>query len=91
MVLAVALKVTEVAPAATVTEVGVVTSALLSDTATTVPPAGATLVRVTVHVLVAPEPRLVGLQASDERATGATRLSVTVCETPLRVAVTVAV
>ena len=91
MVAAVALKVAEVEPAATVTDAGVVSSALLSDTVTEVPPVGAALVSVTVHVLAALEPRLVGLQASEERATGATRLSVAVRDTPLRVAVTVAV
>ena len=86
-----AVKVVEVEPAGTVTDAGVVSSALLSDSVTEVPPVGATLVSVTVQVLVALEPRLVGEQASEERATGATRLRVAVWETPFSVAVTVAV
>ena len=65
-------------------------SALLSVNETAVPPAGAFLDSVTVQVLTAEDPRVVGLQLSVERATGETRLIVAVCETPLRVAVTVA-
>ena len=86
----VALNVPEVEPANTVTEVGVVKTALLFDTVTAVPPAGAALVSVTVQVPVAFGPRVVGLHANPERATGATRLMVTFCDAPLSVAVTVA-
>ena len=80
----------DVAPALTVTEGGVVRTPLLLDTVTVVPPAGAALVSVTVHVLLPLGPRLVGLHARVESATGATRLKMTFCEAPLRVAVTVA-
>ncbi|MBN9662330.1 MAG: hypothetical protein J0H49_29295 [Acidobacteria bacterium] len=51
---AVAVKRTEVEPAATVTEEGTVRAALLSVTVTTWPPAGAALERVTVHEEVPP-------------------------------------
>lgn len=85
-----ALNVAEVEPAATVTEIGVVSAALSSDTATVLPPAGAGLVRLTVQVVLPLGPRLVGLQTRVESASGATRLMVTLCEAPLSVAVTVA-
>ena len=80
----------EVAPALTFTEGGVVRTPLLFDTVTVVPPAGAALVSVTVQVLLPFAPRLVGLHPKAESATGATRLMVTFCDAPLRVAVTVA-
>ena len=85
-----AMKVAVVAAAATVTEAGTVSVALLSESVTAVPPMGAALERVMVQVLVPLEFRLVGEQAREERVTGATRLMVAVLETPLRVAVTVA-
>ena len=75
--------------AATVTEAGTVSSALLPDTVTVVAAVGA-FDRVTVQVLLAEEFRLVGVQTSDVRVTGAPRLMVAVLDTPLRVAVTVA-
>ncbi len=62
---AVALKLTLVPPAATVTEAGTVSAALLSDTETTIPPLGAALDIVTVQVLTAPEANEEGLQARD--------------------------
>jgi hypothetical protein len=70
----VALKLAVVAAAATVTDAGTVREVLLLDSVTAAPPAGATLVRVTVQALVALGPKLVGLQASDDTSTGATRL-----------------
>ena len=76
----VALKVPEVAAAATVTDVGAVRVALVLVRVTLAPPVGAALVRVTVHVLEALDPRLVGLQANEERSTGATRLTVVLAE-----------
>ena len=79
----VALKVAEVAPAATVTDAGTVTIALLLARVAAAPPAGAALVRVRVQVLVALDPRLEGAQASDEINTGATRLIVAVPLLPL--------
>jgi len=82
--------VAEVKPTLTTTDGGVVSTPLLSDTVTVVPPVGAALVSVTVQVLVPFGPRLVGLHARVESATGATRLMVTFCDAPLNVAVTVA-
>ena len=49
---AVAVKVAEVEPAATVAEEGVVSSVLLSDTATPTPPAGAGALKVIEQVLL---------------------------------------
>ena len=76
MAAVVALNAAVLEPAATVTDVGVVSRVLLLDSPTAVPPVGAALVRVTVQVLVALGPRLVGLQATEDRTTGATRLTV---------------
>src|SRR5580704_3725098 len=73
---AVALKVAVVAPAATVTDAGAVSSALLLASVTLDPPVGAVWVRVTVQVLTALGPRLVGLQAKVEIRPGASRLTV---------------
>jgi hypothetical protein len=64
--------------------------ALLLDKDTTVPPAGAGWLNVTVHVVAIPEFRLVGLHASDIKTADAVRLMVTVFETALSVAVRVA-
>jgi len=61
---------------------------LLSDT--DAPPVGAGFDSVTVHALVAFDPRLVGLHASELTSTGANRLIVAGAELPLYVAVTVA-
>jgi hypothetical protein len=60
------VKVVETEPAGTVTEVGVVSRAELSETVTAVPPVGAAFERVTVQVLLALEPRLVGAQVKEE-------------------------
>ena len=86
---AVAVNVAVVELAATVVDAGTVSSALLSDTVTVVAAVGA-LDRVTVHVLLAEEFRLVGEHTSEVSVTGATRLIVAVLATPLSVAVTVA-
>ncbi len=67
----VALKLAVVAAAATVTEAGTVSEVLLLDRVTSAPPAGAAFVRVTVQALVELDPRLEGLQASEETSTGA--------------------
>jgi hypothetical protein len=87
---AVALNVAVVAPAATVTDAGTVSEALLLASVTLDPPVGAVWVRVTVHVLTALCPRLVGLQARVETSTCASRLIVAVWELVPRVAVRVA-
>ncbi len=60
----VAVKVAEVAPAATVTDAGTDTAVLLSERATALPPAGAAWFRVTVQVLEVPAGILVGEHAS---------------------------
>jgi hypothetical protein len=87
MLPAVALKVVVAEPAGTVIlEAGTGSSALLVDRETAVPPAGAVLFRVTVHIALAPEVKLVGLQVSEDRLAGATKVMVTVCDTPFRVA-----
>jgi hypothetical protein len=78
-------------PAGTVTEDGVVSSVLLSERETTEPPLGAALLRLTVQFAVAFEPRVDGVHASEVSVREATRFTVATCETPLSVAVTVAV
>ena len=88
---AVTLKVADFEPAATVTDVGSRRDELLSDNETDTPPAGAAWVRVTVHTLVAPALRLVGLHVSPLSSTGATSVIVAVCVLPFSVAVMVAV
>jgi len=62
---------------------------LLSDT--DAPPVGAAFDNVTVHELLAFDPKLVGLHTNELTKTGATRLMVAGAELPLYVAVTVAV
>ena len=71
-----AVKAADMPAAATVTEAGMERAELVLERATTVPPAGAALVRITVQVLEELDPRLVGLQARLETSTGATRLTV---------------
>ena len=71
------------------TDAGVVSSELLSDSVTVVL-AVAALLRVTVQVPAALEPRVVGVQVSEESVTAAAREMVAVFETPLSVAVTTA-
>ena len=77
-------------PAATVTEAGVVSAALLSDVVTLDPPVGAAADSVTVQVEVAPDTTLFGVQASlvTVTATGVT-VTVAVFELPFNAAVTV--
>jgi hypothetical protein len=67
------VKVPEVLPAATVTVAGAERAALPLLTATAAPPDAATLVSVTVQVLLAAGPRLAGLHASEETWIGATK------------------
>ena len=84
-------KVAEVAAAATVTDAGAVSAELVLDRVTLAPPPPAALVRVTVQVLDELDPRLAGLQASEDTKTGASRLIVALAELPLNAAVRVAV
>jgi hypothetical protein len=80
----VAPKVAVGAPAATLTELGMVSIVLLSDSVTLAPPVGAALVKVTVQVLEALGPRLLGTQASEETNTeGATKLTLALAELAL--------
>ena len=76
----VALNVVEVAAAATVTEAGTVSVELVLVSVTLAPPVGAGCVNATVQVVEEFCPRLVGLQASEETSTGATRLTVVFAE-----------
>ena len=62
----------------------------MSDRAMTAPPVEAALERLAVHVVLADELRLVGEQASEVKVADATRLMVAFRETPLRLAVTMA-
>jgi hypothetical protein len=64
-------KLAEVAPAATVTLAGTVAAALLLDSVTAAPPAGATPLNVTVPLEALPPTTLVGLSESAESVTGA--------------------
>ena len=72
---AVAVKVPDVLPAATVIAAGANRAALPLLTATAAPPDAAALVSVTVHVLLAAELRLLGLQASEAIWIGAAKAS----------------
>ena len=76
----VALKVAELAAAATVTDAGAVSIALVLVRVTAAPPVGAIWVRVTVQMLEELGPRLVGLQTSEETRTGAARVTVALAE-----------
>ena len=79
----VALKLAVVAAAATVTDAGAANEALLLERVTAAPPAGAAWVSVTVQALVALDPKLVGLQASDDTSTGATKVMAVLPVLPL--------
>jgi hypothetical protein len=88
----VALKVAVLAPAATVTDVGTVSEVLLLASVTLDPPVGAVWVSVTVQVLTALCPRLLGLHPTPETRTDAdaNRVMVAVWELLPRLAATVA-
>ncbi len=77
---------------AIVTEAGTVSRLLLLASVIAVP-AGTGSAKVTVQVLAAPWPRLVGLQVSPDKdtGTGACRLTVAVCELVPKVAITATV
>jgi len=91
MLPAVAVNVVQVAFAGTVTdEVGTGSRLLLLASPTATPPLGAMLLKATVHVVVAPEFRLLGLHVSDDTTIDVARRTVNVCDAPLRLAVRVA-
>ena len=87
----VALKAAVVDPEATVTDPGTVRAEALLVRVTFAPPLGAACVNVMVQVLEEFCPMLAGLQASEETSAEATRLMAAVFDTPLSVAVIVAV
>jgi hypothetical protein len=80
MAAVVALKVAEVAAAATATDAVTVRVELVLVKVTLAPPVGAACVRVTVQVVEEFGPTLVGLQTSEETSTGATRLMLALAE-----------
>ena len=80
MAAVVALKLTQVAAAATVTDAGTVSVEFVLVRITVAPPVGAGWVRVTVQVLEAFGPRVLGLQISEETSTGAARVMVALAE-----------
>ena len=87
---AVTVKLAVEAPAATVTEAGVVSAELLSERATAEPPLGAAADNVTVQVELAPEATLVGEHVSLLTvAVGAVMVTAAVAELPFNAAVTV--
>ena len=79
----VALKVAEIAAAATVTDAGTFKIELLFARVTLAPPAGAGWVRVTVQVLEDFAARLLGLQDRVDSDAGAIKVKVLVAELPL--------
>ena len=76
----VALKVAEIAAAATVTEAGTVSAARLLVTVTDTPPDGAGCERVMVQLVDELGPRLGASQASEETAEGGSSVIVAVAE-----------
>ena len=76
----VALKLTQVAAAATVTDAGTVSVEFVLVRITVAPPVGAGWVSVTVQVLEELGPRVVGLQMREETSTGAARVMVALAD-----------
>jgi hypothetical protein len=74
------VKVAVEEPAATVTDAGTVSAALLLTTVTAKPPERAALPSVTVQVAESLADRDVGVQVSEARAGGATRLTAVLTE-----------
>ena len=87
---AVALNVAVVEPGATVTDPGVVSAELLSETVTLTPPLGAAADRVTLHEELEPEAMLDGEHCKLEMlvaGAGGVTVTAAVAELPLRDAV----
>ena len=80
MATVVALKFTQVAAAATVTDAGTVSVEFVLVRITVAPPVGAGWVSVTVQVLEELGPRVVGLQMREETSTGAARVMVALAD-----------
>ncbi len=89
-VVVVTLNVPAVTPAATVIDAGTVSTPFVFVNVTSAPPAGATFVNVTVHVLDPFCPKLLGLHDTDDTSTAADRVTVVFAELLLYVAVIVA-
>ena len=88
---AVAVNPPVVAPAAIVIEAASVSAALLSDSATVTPPLGAACDRVTVQLLLPPEPMVAGEQARAVNVVGGgVMVTDAVAELPVNDAVIVA-
>jgi hypothetical protein len=88
---AAAVKAVEEEPAATVTEAGIVSTALLSESAMVTPPVGAGLESETVHVEAPPEGIVAGEHCSaDSVGGGAEMESEAVADLPSSEAVMVA-
>jgi hypothetical protein len=86
------VKVVDVDPAGTVTDVGTGSAVVLFEAIVTVLlSVGAACVSVTVHVVEAPEARLVGVQASDDTLRLGATATVVVVLPPPSVAVSVTV
>ena len=79
----VAVNVAVVAPAATVTDAGTVTKALLLDSETAAPDAGAACDKVTVQLEVAPLPRIAGTHRTELTTARGIRETVAVLVEPL--------
>ena len=80
---AVAPKLAALAPAATVTDAGTGTVGLLLESETSAPPPGAGAESVTVHVVFAPVPKVVGAQETELKTAGASTDTWAVFEVPL--------
>ena len=86
------MNVAVVAAAATVTDAGTVNAEVaLLESVTVVPPVGAALERVTVHVVVEDAGMVVFVHCSDVSVIGAVTVSVADWVVPLSVAVTIGV
>jgi len=90
MVPAVAVKVALEEPAATVTEAGTRSAAVLVESDTAAPPEPAVFDNLTAQVDVAPAPRLLDPHDNELKTTGVTSKSEAFLEMPLKVAVTTA-
>ncbi len=88
---AVAVKLAEVAPDATLIEPGTVNAVTLLESVTVMPPVPAGCDSVTEQADVPPEPRLAGVHVTRLTIVGAASRIDAVCELPLYVAVTTAV
>lgn len=85
------MKVAVVPATATVTDAGTLRTLAIAPAIVTVAPVGAALVRVTVQVVLAFDPRAPPAHCKEETSTGAESVRLTGAEEPFSDAVTVAV